>query len=617
MLAVCIVLIPKMAFAAETTADKTTESLGTLIQYGINFLNVLLWPFLLMIGDLMDSDIIIGPGMEERLLGIWVEVRNIVNVIFVLVMIAIAFYNILGLGNEGNLALKTALPKLIIGIILVNFTFLGGKIIIDISSIATTAVFGLPLELTKTDEFDFNKDVDTFTRSVCNKSYNEQTQEVTHYSKGDKLPIQTNLFCEFGTEEATKDVPTGNLSTIAQNSVFSRLSTNNIGILMATNMGALTTLPYVSSEVTDYKELLLNSIFALVMYVVFAVSYVVLGLLLIFRVVVLWTALALSPILVLTYVVPQFKELGGGGGDVSQKVIKHLIAPIVIGLVMTIGYLMVDALSNVVGGASAAFTATKVDAILKGEFLITGISDLQQIMIAITSVVVVWTGVFAAAQGTYAEGIVGGIKSFSETIAKGVASSPKFLPIIPVRTAAGQPEQMWSPAAFMNVPSRVIEQVQRGETPWQQGLSGFANTEAQTQALMGMIGLEEGQTQKLLRSAAEQTTAENSIKYLRDALNLGIVNADITMVTAAMTNAINRSQMSEQDKKNLVERVQQAGRNRNFEELDTILQNEGPFQGQVGETVQGALRKGTSAAATPPPAAPPTPAPPPADGAPG
>ena len=38
--------------------------------------------------------------MEERLLLIWVNVRNIVNILFVFILLAIAFYNVVGAGDN-------------------------------------------------------------------------------------------------------------------------------------------------------------------------------------------------------------------------------------------------------------------------------------------------------------------------------------------------------------------------------------------------------------------------------------------------------------------------------------------------------------------------------------
>ena len=118
----------------------------------------------------MDTDMILGPGMEERLKGIWIPVRDLVNIGFVLVLLVVAFYNVLGIGGgEGDLALKTALPKIVLGLVLVNFTFIGGKVILDFVNVATTAAFALP-EMAGDDGYDFKDVKEEFQQKVCYKN---------------------------------------------------------------------------------------------------------------------------------------------------------------------------------------------------------------------------------------------------------------------------------------------------------------------------------------------------------------------------------------------------------------------------------------------------------------
>ena len=159
---------PELAHAdAKETAETTEQTVATMLTIFMDFLNMLLWPILIVIGDLMDTKLILGPGMEERLLTIWVQVRNLVNVCFVLVLLAVALYNVMGFGGgEGEMAIKTALPKIALGLVLVNFTFVGGKIILDLTNVATTAMFALP-EMAEGQTYDFSKTAEEFENNVC------------------------------------------------------------------------------------------------------------------------------------------------------------------------------------------------------------------------------------------------------------------------------------------------------------------------------------------------------------------------------------------------------------------------------------------------------------------
>jgi hypothetical protein len=431
MLPLALALIMPDFALAEAPTDPELDvyvKIGTALNLAMSFVQSLLWPFLVFIGDLMDSDLIIGPGMEDRLWSIWVQLRDLVNIVFVIVLLVIAFYNTLGIGGgEGNLAMKTALPKVVLGLILVNFTFVGGKLIIDISNVATTAVFALP-ELS--ENFDMEEQQVALAANICIKDANLDT-EAGKYAVGVKdTPALTKLFCEMDDE---KKYYTGALSAKAEKDYFQRLNKSNISIVMASNMGAMNKTELLKpGAISDFESLLENMTFSVVMTLIFAISYIVLGLVLISRVVVLWLALAFSPVAVLIFVVPQLKELVGGGGDIVDKVVKHLIAPIIIGTVMSIGYVMIDAWEGVVGGSYLSIAGAEADELLATEVLLTGVSDLSHLIIAVASVVIVWVGVFGAASGTIASMATDGIKSIGENVGKAALKAPLSLASVPV-----------------------------------------------------------------------------------------------------------------------------------------------------------------------------------------
>ncbi|MFA6023785.1 MAG: hypothetical protein WC777_01020 [Candidatus Gracilibacteria bacterium] len=449
-------LLPEHAQATNamdaSEVQRTVEqSIASMVSIGMNFINMLLWPFLLIIGDLMDTDLILGPGMEDRLKGIWIPVRDLVNIAFVLVLLAVAVYNVLGIGGgEGDLALKTALPKIVLGLVLVNFTFIAGKVVLDLTNVATTAVFALP-ELAASDEtpYDFSAVKDEFERSVCWKAVDETTGAPTDYWNaaidiGD-VPIHTQLFC--AVDDETGDYI--GLDGVLEAKYFQNLNSNNIGLVMAVNMGGLSSLSLLKPEgITDFSDLTISIMFSIVMYAVFAVSYLVLGIVLLTRLVVLWVALALSPLAVLVYVVPQIKEWAGGGGDFVGKVTKHLIAPIIIGATMSLGYIMIAAWDGLTGNAALDGGGFKVDEVISTEFLISGINDLPQLIIALASIVIVWTGVFAAANETYAQGIVSGIESFGGQVKDFLIKLPTVLPTVPISVAGEDAETKVSAGAI-------------------------------------------------------------------------------------------------------------------------------------------------------------------------
>lgn len=459
--------LPELAHAdASETKETVEQSVASMLSIGMQFLSALLWPFLVVIGDLMDTDLIVGPGMEERLKGIWIPVRDLVNIAFVLVLLVVAFYNVLGIGGgEGDLAIKTALPKIVLGLVIVNFTFTAGRVALDLANVATTAAFALP-ELAAGDEtpYDFSAVKQDFKIKVCYKTYNETDNTYTSWedpeegSGDEEVPIYTKLFCAKG-DDGKYDELDGTLEA----KYFTDLNANNIGLVMAVNMGGLSNLSLLKEDGLDsFTDLSISLMFSIVMFLVFAISYLVLGIVLVVRLIVLWIALALSPVAVLVYVVPQIKEWAGGGGDFAQKVIKHLVAPIIIGATMSLGYIMISAWDGLAGN-SALSSGFKVNEVISTEFLIAGVDDLPQFIIAIASVAIVWTGVFAAASDTYASFATDAIKGFGEKVGEFFYKLPLSVGTVPIGVEGEPKEPRVSPMALKMWADNFLGDVNNGQ----------------------------------------------------------------------------------------------------------------------------------------------------------
>jgi hypothetical protein len=443
---VSVMLLPSAAFA-EPSVEKTAEqTVASLLAIFMRMLNTFLWPFLLLIGELMDNDMITGPGMEDRLKLIWSQVRDLVNIAFVIYLLVVAFYNVSGMGGgEGNLAMKTALPKLVLGLVMVNFTFLGGKLLLDLSSVATTAAFGL-VQVTESEGYTFEDTANSFAANVClkNKDGGNADSNLYHDTEGstDKIPPQTRIFCK-----QVDGIYTGELDELMEASYFQDLNVSNVALVMAVNMGALDSLQLLKEEgVLTFQDLVINSGFSVLMYVIFAISYIVLAIVLIARIVVLWAVMAFSPVAVLFYVIPELKEAAGGAGDASDKVMKHVLAPVIIGVTLSIGYIMITTMEQA-GNSFEIFTNFKSGDIFNKEFLLAGVNDMEKFLVAIVSVVVVWTGVFAAAEGSVAQFATDWIKGFGENVGGFIAKAPLYLPVLP--TASGSGDKNMAPIALL------------------------------------------------------------------------------------------------------------------------------------------------------------------------
>jgi len=202
-------------------------------------------------------------------------------------------------------------------------------------------------------------------------------------------------------------------------------------MVYAIKFGQAHQFKFVKDSVKDITQLGFNIVFNTVLFIVYAASFIALFVVLLLRLVVLWVAVVASPILAVIIAFPPASQLLGGGGDMKEKFINNALAPIKIGLIMSVGYIMLDAFQtdpSVHGGLLASNSLSSLDP----NALVTGITDLQQLMVAVASVVIIWSGVFKVADTTVASGITGFIKEKLQSAGTLAAKLPTYLPAIPM-----------------------------------------------------------------------------------------------------------------------------------------------------------------------------------------
>lgn len=428
---------------AKSIAKDTYNRMVSVIVVMIEFLSALLWPILLLIGSLLKNDILFSGGMEQTMLSIWVNVRNLVNILFIMVLLGIAFYNVLG-GSAEDYQMKSVLPKFIIALIAVNFSFLGVRLVADTVNVFTIAIFALPntvgteLSALKTEGApnaicsDWNKRSSFLDKNPVTSSGGTPTPTTPDATaKSSPGLINFENMCKKNANGSFDFTPNGK-------KFFDTFSANNAALVMAIDMGKIINIDEVRLNTTSQdplKDLTINILLTAALYVVYTSGFLALFVILVVRMVLLWVTAVLSPIVVLRYVLPEsLKSAIGGGDDLTKKLIQSLIAPVPIALMMTIGYIMFQSLKAVTFGDSPLGTSAE-----DFNLLTSGLSTLQDLIIAVGMVAVIWMGVFAAASGTFAEGAVNGIKGAVEGAGKFIATAPfKYLPIIPMRQADGK-----------------------------------------------------------------------------------------------------------------------------------------------------------------------------------
>ncbi|KKP36606.1 MAG: hypothetical protein UR27_C0016G0003 [Candidatus Peregrinibacteria bacterium GW2011_GWA2_33_10] len=454
------IILPEFAFAKETATEEFNKALTNIFRWILGILYPVVWLVIAFVGSLMDNTFILSADIEGVLRTVWTNVRNWVNLVFVLALVVIAIYNIVG-KSDGNLALKTMLPKFVIALIAVNFSFFIGKLIIDANNIMTTAVFSIPSG--KISHVDLSK-------IKCYKYYEKdsdvpQNDLILKEGEALKTPGPVPVKCKYPryiyialnkkifTEESKKDADKTNdekakanetqlkvndqLVLFANEEYFEgkRFDQNTFGVILAYNIFNIQNLIEVASQSQDLSGLTINAFFSIMFLLIYGTIFVAIALVLIGRAAVIWLCLALSPIVALLYalegVVPAPGEF-----NIKDMFIKNAFAPLILSVPITLSFILINAsiengLNDPTSVSSGTLAAGPITVSIDSESAVKGMADARAILWNIAIVVLLWKGVQQAANGTIASGMVNTVMDSVKRAGVFVSKLPGYLPIIP------------------------------------------------------------------------------------------------------------------------------------------------------------------------------------------
>lgn len=551
-----------IAFAQDTdsSSDKSKPSFEKVVievaSTVVKYMSMLIFIVLSFIGKLLDNSFIFKEELATMLRTIWLVVRNLTNVGFAIILLGAAFYIVIFGGGEGTVNVKSALPRFVLGLVLVNFSWLGCSIILDVSSVLTSTIFSIP-QTVQTEEMkcfsmipgeeerkpddcydiayiDINpekKDAKKGTAGSSSTSDTEKTGASTQGSSstppssdggnqgttgsqgnsGNKKS-QPGLFKEVdprakkGNEKpAERAIQVGDSIEVG----YAKLKTQDFGasnaaMILAVNMGAIEHLTLASKNLKGkWSTLNINAIFSLFMIVMICVPLFALWIVLLARMVVLWLSMAFMPLAFLGLVIQGriTTALTEGMPDLVDQFIKNAFLPVYVAAPFSVGFLMLNA------GLQMSY---KTYQSYGGQTYVTinptiaGIGDTEMILWYLAVAAIIWAGVFTALKGNaITENIVGGIQQTTQGWAKTAASSIKYAPLIPIYKPGakeGDKKEMYSLGSLMALPGTFRREMEKRRTD-------------KTQRLYDAAGF-----YRYERPEGEMVITDESIQRFKDAL---------------------------------------------------------------------------------------------------
>ncbi len=444
---------PKEASLPEDTVKK----IAAQSQIIFKIFHPAIFFFTKHISNLMGTDLIFGEGMGKMLKEIWIVNRNIVNIAFVLILLFMALKYIFG--NDENTDLKKLLPMFALALIAVNFTWLGSKLIIDSANVATNVVFAIPkgmgpvkgLAKTKDVECKIKKDgsgTEGYGCALTDLYYPTKAGSHKHMKANEckTADVAGRYKAAYGGLETTdgsssgerKDSPFYGRATYCwENLDLAKYDNTNAAYHLTYGMARVQNLPVAKAgeKITDVA---IGTLFAFIIEIIYLLTFLALFIALVFRVAFLWILVAFSPFIVLLMFLGKLGA-GGEGGDIKkylslQAFASWAFAPAKVAAVWTVGFIMITA-----GQLSTTNIFAKLDnqGLVTGKVyqvssLFNGIETIQELMWLIMTIIIIWMGTFAVLSKLEAVGpLLDKINQKGIGVAKFVASSPKWAPIIP------------------------------------------------------------------------------------------------------------------------------------------------------------------------------------------
>lgn len=262
----------------------------------------------------------------------WIMMSNVVYFIFAMIFIWIAFMNIIG-QDADTYGLKSAMPRFIVGVLIVPFTWFLVQFILSISSILTVWVLSLPYDTFKDT---YMKDEDLKKVTFC-----KDWVIYTGTQPKDKKIMECK---DTSSTINLKDI----VNPEKSESLFGIMSIYTYGVMSIDGNGKVYSENLVVNGLGNLFDLWIKVLFDLVFVVVYFILMIALALALFVRGVYLWFYAMLSPVFWLLYF---FKKQNDGMGDAGKKFnLKEFIAlafvPVYVSAALAFWLLFIFAAGN-------------------------------------------------------------------------------------------------------------------------------------------------------------------------------------------------------------------------------------------------------------------------------
>lgn len=442
---------------ATFAAGESPWDLGGIVIDAINgwlkIVSALLWVLTAFVSLFLYPGWVNGTifGLDEYMKEMWILISNVVYFIFAFILIAIAFMNIIGKWDKWEL--KAALPRFMVWVLIVPFSWFFVQFVLSVSAVLTVWVLTLPYDTFKDKDLfsDVESDIPICTHLEL---YLSSTPEDTGWTD-----------TAFGEFMKCKEDGTKTISQIlsgegwegwegVQNSIFGITSIYTYGVLGIDGLDTITKEQLTGPDaIKAILDLGLKGIFDLIFVIMYFILMAALFLALFVRGIRLWMYAMFSPAFGLLYFFEKGKE-GVGDGEAKFSVSEFIslaMVPVYVSAALSFGLVFLFVASQWIqetwNGSADVNTLDlwgfKISIFWEQGNGKTEKSTLARLIIQLFGLAMLWIAVMAALkQSETTKKITAPIAQFWGQVGSLVASAPMYAPIIP-GWAAGWISATW------------------------------------------------------------------------------------------------------------------------------------------------------------------------------
>ncbi len=391
------------------------------------FMHVLLLLTLNMLEYLLEASFFTDPSMMSALNSIWVLSRNIMNLIFALMLIGVALYTIITADSK---MITDKISTFIIAVILVNFSWFIPRVFIDVANVLTSAVYSVPDTL-RGDAFGGTFACKDFNGNPCTAI----TDTIILIGKTNPAAA-ADTFCGLAANTPSCPCITGISCMRIENYDNAIKSTGRASAMlsgMLTSFIKIHGLTKVTASLagdggagTTFTVTLLVLINILMTFFIQTVIlFPLLGLAvgLFIRIMILWITISFMPFGFLGYVITgKFgTEVAGNTVDIKKEFINAAFLPVLVAIPMVIGFIMLSVMSKIpVPPGNMTWSVP----------LLAGFQNPWQLMWALAACAIIWIGTFTVLSRSKITGMfTDKIKGFGEGLLRAGSQIPLLIPL--------------------------------------------------------------------------------------------------------------------------------------------------------------------------------------------